>query len=74
MAMGLDPLEPTDLDHRLEVAEAVVRELGRAQDLVSGAQLRQRKGGWGHGKSRGTTPCAAETNTQLTTPTSATHS
>ena len=30
MAMGLDPLEPTDLDHRLEVAEAVVREAGRA--------------------------------------------
>jgi len=29
MATGLDPLEPTDLDHRLRAAEAVVREAGR---------------------------------------------
>jgi len=29
MTTGLDPLEPTDLDHRLRAAEAVVREAGR---------------------------------------------
>ena len=29
MATGLGPLAPTDLDHRLRAAEAVVREAGR---------------------------------------------
>ena len=29
MTTGLGPLEPTDLDHRLRAAEAVVREAGR---------------------------------------------
>jgi myo-inositol-1(or 4)-monophosphatase len=29
MTTGLDPLEPTDLDHGLRAAEAVVREAGR---------------------------------------------
>jgi hypothetical protein len=29
MTTGLDPLKPTDLDHRLRAAEAVVREAGR---------------------------------------------
>jgi hypothetical protein len=29
MTTDLDPLEPTDLDHRLRAAEAVVREAGR---------------------------------------------
>lgn len=29
MTTDLDPLEPTDLDHRLREAEAVVREAGR---------------------------------------------
>jgi hypothetical protein len=46
MTTGLDPLEPTDLDHRLRAAEAVVREAGRlaadgASSLVSTARVRR---------------------------------
>jgi hypothetical protein len=49
MATGLDSLDPTDLDHRLRAAEAVVREAGRlaadhfarASSLVSTARVRR---------------------------------
>ncbi len=49
MAMGLDSLEPTDLDHRLRAAEAVVREAAGwlptispgASSLVSTARVRR---------------------------------
>ena len=39
MATGLNSLEPTDLDHRLRAAEAVVREAGRlaAEDARIGS-------------------------------------
>ena len=40
MTTGLDPLEPTDLDHRLRAAEAVVREVGRlAADYFARREL-----------------------------------
>jgi hypothetical protein len=40
MTTGLDPLEPTDLDHRLRAAEAVVREAGRlAADYFARREL-----------------------------------
>jgi hypothetical protein len=35
MTTGLDPLEPTDLDHRLRAAEAVVREAGRLAESAA---------------------------------------
>ena len=39
MTTGLDPLEPTDLDHRLRAAEAVVREAGRLAADVARREL-----------------------------------